>query len=138
MVYAGNGMNGVTTGCPIYARDGDLLGHVKEMRETAFKVNAPLRPDFWLRWDAVAAASPAGITLGMDKDELSQAYATDPAISGDVPAARAVAAAPSVPSIPSAAEPATPGPTDYVPAENAAPPDFVPSPATTESPPPES
>ena len=46
MVYAGNGMNGVSAGCPVYSRDGDLLGHVKELRETVFKVNAPLRPDY--------------------------------------------------------------------------------------------
>ena len=46
-------------------------------------------------------------------------YATDPAISEDVPAAM---------------ERDTMGPADYVPTDNAAPPDYVPAPATTEPP----
>ncbi len=103
-------------GLPVYSRDGELLGRVKEIQGSAVKVDAPLRPDYWLGWAYVATAEPNGLTLRVSKERLNDAQVTDPAISGDTFAV----SAPAPPLLP-----------DYAPANDAALPDYVPPPPPT-------
>ncbi len=60
----------VTPGCAVFTQDGDQIGRVKEVRGRYFKVDAPLRPDYWLSRDVVAAATPSAVTLAVGKEQL--------------------------------------------------------------------
>jgi hypothetical protein len=62
----------ITIGCPIYTRDYQKIGVVKELRGNAFKVGTPLlQRDYWLSADAIQTAAPDGaVMLGIDKAEL--------------------------------------------------------------------
>jgi hypothetical protein len=97
-------------GAPVYCRDGEMLGHVKAVRTTHFKVNAPLQPDYWLRREIVLRSTTEGVTIAVPKDHLSAAHVDDP----DLDAGPA-----STPASPTSAPP------DYVPV--ATPPDYVPN-----------
>ena len=43
----------LTIGCPVFTADGDEIGRVKEIRGRYFKVDAPMRPDYWLIYDVL-------------------------------------------------------------------------------------
>src|SRR5262245_21533169 len=47
---------------PVYTQDGHHLGTVKEVFEQAFKVAAPMRPDYWLRTEAIASVADGRYT----------------------------------------------------------------------------
>ena len=38
----------IVIGAPVYTRDNEKLGEVKEVRGGAFKVAADMQPDYWL------------------------------------------------------------------------------------------
>ena len=42
-------------GTEVMTLDGDTLGTVKEVSGSCFKVDAPLRPDYWLGIDTIGA-----------------------------------------------------------------------------------
>ncbi|MHB8576961.1 MAG: PRC-barrel domain-containing protein [Dehalococcoidia bacterium] len=65
-------------GCPVYTADGDEIGHVKEVRGRVFKVDAPLRPDYWLSRESIGATRSNGVTLIVDKDHLGDAKVAAP------------------------------------------------------------
>ncbi len=44
-------------GCDVFTMDGSKLGQVKEVRDDYFKVDAPMRPDFWLPVNCVRGGS---------------------------------------------------------------------------------
>ncbi len=52
----------------IYASDGKELGTVKEVRGDYFKVDAPMKPDYWL---------PCDIVTGQTGDSLTTAFASN-------------------------------------------------------------
>jgi multidrug efflux pump subunit AcrA (membrane-fusion protein) len=61
---------GVSPGQSIVTSDGEEIGTVKEVRGDAFKVDASLQPDYWLRLDD---AQPDGdrVRLAFPKDALA-------------------------------------------------------------------
>jgi hypothetical protein len=65
----------IKPGIPVHTIDGTRIGEVKEVSETSFKVDAPMRPDYWVRRDAVQAFSIERVTLTVDKDHLDDAKA---------------------------------------------------------------
>ena len=65
-------MGAITEGAAVYTADGDQLGTVKEVRGQYFKVDAPMRPDYWLPLAVVHAAVGGELQLGIDKDRLSE------------------------------------------------------------------
>ncbi len=58
------------TGMEVFTADGETIGTVKEMQGRYFKVDAPMKPDFWLTTDCIRTASANTLTLTVDKDHL--------------------------------------------------------------------
>ncbi len=57
-------------GMEVCTADGATVGTVKEMQGRYFKVDAPMKPDFWLTTDCIRTASANTVTLTVDKDHL--------------------------------------------------------------------
>ena len=59
-------------GAHVFTLDGEELGTVKEFRHDLFKVDAPMRPDYWLRCDCINAgmAGSDRLTVAFRKDDL--------------------------------------------------------------------
>jgi hypothetical protein len=73
-------MQDIRIGTPVYSRDGDELGTVKEVRTTAFKVDAPAKPDYWLPTECLSTASTAGrLVVEADTDRLGDLKMAKPA-----------------------------------------------------------
>jgi hypothetical protein len=64
----------VTVGSPIYTRDEQKIGVVKERRGNAFKVGTPLlQRDFWLGAESLSRATPDGaVFLDVDKAQVQE------------------------------------------------------------------
>ncbi len=59
-------------------RDGHTLGEVKEVRDLAFPVDIPMRPDYWLSIDCTASTEGSRYTLVVDHDAIGNCT-VDPA-----------------------------------------------------------
>lgn len=62
-----------TVGAEVMTADGDTLGKVKEVSGSCFKVDAPMRPDYWLGTDCVAGSSAGAVRLTITKGQLGDA-----------------------------------------------------------------
>ncbi|MGI8552865.1 MAG: hypothetical protein ACR2PL_19070 [Dehalococcoidia bacterium] len=70
-------------GARVVSSDGADLGKVKEVSAPAcFKVDAPLRPDYWLALDCIAESSPGSLRLNVTKANLDEAKVEAPEHSG--------------------------------------------------------
>lgn len=69
----------IKPGLPVYTADGDQIGEVKEVRGESFKIDAPMRPDYWLRRDCVLSFSIERVTLSCGKDKLDDYKVAAPA-----------------------------------------------------------
>lgn len=63
-------------GQPVYTRDGKDLGRVKELASDAFKVDAPMRRDYWLSVGSILGIGPDGIEMDFD-ESMREAYELD-------------------------------------------------------------
>src|SRR5579884_3084532 len=68
----------IMVGNAIYTEDGDQIGTVKEIQGRFFKVDAPMKPDFWLSEDCIRSAGGARVTLTVDKDHLGDVKLSEP------------------------------------------------------------
>jgi len=71
MTMASGGVPAV--GAEVTTADGDKLGTVKEVIGSCFKVDAPMRPDYWLGTDTVASSAAGAVRLTLTKDGLGEA-----------------------------------------------------------------
>lgn len=63
----------ITVGSPVYSHDDKKIGKVKQVEGRSFKVDAPLRPDYWLSDEVVDAAVPdQSVILRIDAAELAR------------------------------------------------------------------
>ena len=61
-----------TSGCEVRTADGERIGEVKATRGDYFKVDVPMRPDYWLaNWD-IADMEPGGLRLNFMKKEIAE------------------------------------------------------------------
>lgn len=60
---AGDPIADIRAGLPVYTVDGEQLGTVKELDGNGFKVDAPLRPDYWLRRADVLSFTAERVTM---------------------------------------------------------------------------
>ena len=58
-------------GIPVVALDGKHLGKVKEVQDTYFKVDAPMRRDYWLTCNEVMSADHQQALLLIPSDEIN-------------------------------------------------------------------
>jgi hypothetical protein len=65
-------------GVPVYTRDGTHIGSVKEESNGAFKVNAPMRPDYWLSTESIESTDGGRYTLNIDENRLKDYRVRDP------------------------------------------------------------
>lgn len=79
---ASEGASGVTVGDTVVTLDGDQLGRVAEVRGGYFKVDVSMRPDYWLRADAIRSTSGGQVVLGVDKDHLADYKIDNPPAIG--------------------------------------------------------
>lgn len=63
----------VPIGSDVYTSDGDKLGKIKEVRDTYFKVDSSMKPDYWLSTDCILGGSGAAdrVTVTFVKDRLN-------------------------------------------------------------------
>ncbi|MGK2965121.1 MAG: hypothetical protein ACSLFM_05900 [Tepidiformaceae bacterium] len=69
----------LVTGTPVFSCDGSEMGLIKEVRDDFFKVDAPIRRDYWLRRDEVAEAAPGRVTVNFEHANLNHHRFSDPA-----------------------------------------------------------
>ncbi len=57
-------------GREVFTMDGERLGRVKEVQERAIKVDASLRPDFWLPRERVLSFTNERVTMDFNHADL--------------------------------------------------------------------
>ncbi len=60
----------VRRGTEVYARDGRYLGTVSEVKPELFKLDTPMRLDYWLPRECVASETQGTIVLCFPYGEL--------------------------------------------------------------------
>lgn len=60
----------ITPGIEVHTLDGEQLGTVKEVTESALKVDAPMRPDYWLPRDRVLSFTNERVTMDFNHADL--------------------------------------------------------------------
>ena len=63
----------IVNGAEVYTSDGAKLGKVKEVSSDAFKVDAPMQPDYWLNTDTIDMCTNQAVTINLRRDDLDQA-----------------------------------------------------------------
>jgi hypothetical protein len=57
-------------GWDVFTSDGEKLGTVKEFTRDSLKIDAPMKPDFWLPMSSVVWTGVNRVELGFVKKEL--------------------------------------------------------------------
>lgn len=65
-------------GMRIVTSDGEKLGTVKEIRGDAFKVDAPMMPDYWLGCDTIVTEQGDALRLAFPKEAVDQYRRPEP------------------------------------------------------------
>ena len=60
----------IKVGLPVHALDGSGLGHVAEVVDDAFRVDVPLKPDYWLLKSDALSFTDERVTMNFNKDDL--------------------------------------------------------------------
>ena len=68
----------LAVGARVVTADGAELGTVKEVRGPAFKVDAPLQPDYWLGTACIATTGAGEVRLTITRAQLGEAKVTGP------------------------------------------------------------
>lgn len=68
----------VNPGIPVMTSDGKELGTIKEVADQSFKVDAPMRPDFWLARNTILSSTPERVTMSFESDAIDNYRLTGP------------------------------------------------------------
>jgi hypothetical protein len=69
----------IAIGTPVFTRDNEKLGEVKEFRGDAFKVSAEMAPDYWLPTACLTASSAAGtVVVDATQDRIGDLKIDEP------------------------------------------------------------
>src|SRR5262249_8174528 len=71
-------MQDIPIGTPVFTRDGEELGTLKEVRSTAFKVNTPGQSDYWLTASALSSAARGRLMVDAQKDRTGTLKGEEP------------------------------------------------------------
>jgi hypothetical protein len=78
MTYNRTMTQNITIGCPVYTRDNEKLGEVKELRGEAFKVSADMQPDYWLPTTCLTSSTPGRLVVDVTKDRIGDFKIDEP------------------------------------------------------------
>lgn len=73
-------MNEPLLDAPVWTRDGEQFGYVKEIQGGYFKIDVPMAKDYWLSCAYVEASSADRVTLSLRKDELDEHRLSAPGV----------------------------------------------------------
>lgn len=62
----------LSAGLEVFSRDGHQLGTVKELSDTALKIDAPLHRDYWLPRGRVLSFTNERVTMDLDQSDLDE------------------------------------------------------------------
>jgi len=57
---------------PVFAHDGVQIGQVKEVTPNAIKVDAPLRPDYWIERTHVVSFTSERVTVDFESSLIDR------------------------------------------------------------------
>ena len=60
--------NEIRTGAQVFTADGENLGTVKEVAGDSFKIDAAMKPDYWLDRSTVDTCTDDTVTVGLTKN----------------------------------------------------------------------
>ena len=65
-------------GTPVFSRDGEHLGTVKEIRDTAFKLDVTGQPDYWLPTTCLTEDTTGRMIVAATKDQIGDLTVKEP------------------------------------------------------------
>jgi hypothetical protein len=65
-------------GTPVYSRDGEQLGTVKEFRGTALKLDVTGQPDYWLPTGCLTEGAAGQVIVEATKDQIGDLTIYEP------------------------------------------------------------
>jgi len=65
-------------GTPVFSRDGEPLGTVKEFRGTAIKLDVTGQPDYWLPTSCLTEGSAGRVIVEATKDRIGDLKVDEP------------------------------------------------------------
>lgn len=68
----------VEVGVKVFTLDGHALGQVAQVRDNSFKINAPLKRDFWLSCHEVWSTDVGGVHVNFASDDVTAHKLPDP------------------------------------------------------------
>jgi hypothetical protein len=68
----------IAIGTPVFTRDNEKLGEVKECRGEAFKVSAPMQPDYWLPATCLRSDATGQVVVDATKDRIGDLKIEEP------------------------------------------------------------
>ena len=73
----------VSTGLSVFTLEGEQIGHVKEVREGYFKVDARMQPDYWLQSQFVESVGADRVTMQIKHDDLDSYKLDEPGVHAE-------------------------------------------------------
>jgi hypothetical protein len=64
-------------GARVISSDGHELGKVREVSTDCFKVDAPMRPDYWVGSSFIASTGESEVCLSLPEDRIGEAKLED-------------------------------------------------------------
>ncbi len=62
----------IHVGTPVYSQSGRQIGQVKEVTPNSIKIDAPLRPDYWIERTHVISFTSERVTVDFDGNLLDR------------------------------------------------------------------
>lgn len=84
------------TGLKVVTEDGALVGQVRDVSGSYFKVDAPLKRDFWLDGSLVKAREDGRLTLDISREELGSVARAEPGLEPAGDPMREIVSAPVI------------------------------------------
>jgi hypothetical protein len=60
----------IVNGAEVFTSDGKKLGTVKEVSSDQFKIDAPMKPDYWLDCNTIETCTTQAVTINLPSDAV--------------------------------------------------------------------
>ena len=65
---------------PVWTRDGEQFGYVREIHGGYFKIDVPMAKDYWLSNSYIESSTLDKVTLNLNKDEIDEHRLSAPGV----------------------------------------------------------